>query len=81
MFVAYFLAGLVPLLSIIIFPISYATIVAIVASLICLLTLGYVKGKIVKASPLRSALEIFVIGGIATAIGLAVGNFLSVGGI
>lgn len=81
MFVAYFLAGLVPLLSIIIFPISYATIVAIVASLICLLTLGYVKGKIVKTSPTRSALESLVIGGIATAIGLAVGNFLSVGGI
>ena len=78
MFVAYFLAGLVPLLSIIIFPISYATIVAIAASLICLLTLGYVKGKIVKTSPTRSALESLFIGGIAIMIGLIAGNILSV---
>lgn len=78
MFVAYFLAGLVPLLSIVIFPIKYSTFVAIAASLICLLILGYVKGKIVKISPIRSALEVFIIGGIATSVGLIAGNILSV---
>ena len=78
MFFAYFLAGLVPLLSIVFFPISYSAIVAVAAALTCLLVLGYVKGKIVKVSPLKSALEVFVIGGIATAIGIVAGNVFSV---
>lgn len=78
MLLAYFSAGLVPLLSIVFFPMSYAAIVAVAASLICLLVLGYAKGKIVKVSPLRSALEVFIIGGIATAIGIIAGNIFSV---
>lgn len=78
MLIAYFLAGLVPLLSVIIFPIEYAAYVAITASLTCLLVLGYAKGKIVGTSPIRSAIEVFVIGGIATIIGLVVGSLLSV---
>ncbi len=78
MFIAYLLAGLVPLLSVIIFPITYAAYVAIAASLTCLIMLGYVKGKIVGTSPLRSALEVFVIGGLATLIGLIAGTLLTV---
>lgn len=78
MFMAYLIGGLVPLLSIILFPIHYSAFVAIASSLLCLLLLGYAKGKIVKVSPLRSALEVFIIGGIATAIGLIVGNIFSV---
>ena len=78
MFIAYLLAGLVPLLSVIIFPITYAAYVAIAASLTCLIILGYVKGKIVGTSPLRSALEVFVIGGLATLIGLTAGTLLTV---
>lgn len=78
MFLAYFLAGLVPLLSVVLFPIAYSAYVAIAASLSCLLILGYLKGKIVGASPLRSALEVFVIGGLATVIGLVVGKMLGV---
>ncbi len=78
MFWAYFAAGLVPLLPIVILPMSYARNIAIVAALIGLLVLGYAKGKIVDVSPIRSALEIFVIGGLATAIGIIVGNVLAV---
>jgi VIT1/CCC1 family predicted Fe2+/Mn2+ transporter len=78
MFWAYFAAGLVPLLPILLFPMEYSRDVAIVASLIGLLTLGYVKGKIVKVSPLKSAIEIFIIGGLATAIGIIVGNVLAI---
>jgi len=78
MFFAYFLAGLVPLLSVVLFPIEYSISVAIGASLSALLVLGYVKGKLVGKSPLRSALEVFVIGGVATVIGLIVGNVLTV---
>lgn len=78
MFVAYFLAGLVPLLSVVIFPIEYSIFVAIAASLTGLLILGYIKGKLVGQSALRSALEVFFIGGAATAIGLVVGSLLSI---
>jgi VIT1/CCC1 family predicted Fe2+/Mn2+ transporter len=78
MFFAYFLAGLVPLLPILLFPMEYSRNVAIVASLIGLVVLGYVKGKIVDVSPWKSALEILIIGGLATAIGIVVGNVLSV---
>ncbi len=78
MFCAYFLAGLVPLLSVVIFPIEYSRDVAIVASLSCLLLLGYIKAKIVKVPPLRSALEVLIIGGATTIIGIVVGNILEV---
>ncbi len=78
MFISYFLGGLVPLLPILLFPMEYSRDVAIIASLVGLFVLGFYKGKIVKVSPLKSALEILIIGGIATAIGIIVGNILAV---
>lgn len=78
MFCAYFLAGLVPLIPIFLFPIEWSRYVAIVAALVGLFTLGYFKGKFVKVSPIRSALEIAIIGGIATGAGLVVGNIFAV---
>lgn len=78
MFVAYFLAGLVPLLPVVFLPVETSRVVAIVAALTGLFVLGYFKGKIVKMSPIRSALEILIIGGIATAVGLAAGKFFGV---
>jgi len=78
MFWAYFFAGLVPLLAIILFPMSYARDVAIVAALACLLILGYVKGRIVKVSPNKSAIEVLIIGGIATVVGVVAGSIFAV---
>lgn len=78
MFVSYFLAGLVPLLAIIFTPEDYGRTVAIIAALICLIILGYAKGKIVGVSAVRSAIEVFIIGGIATVIGIVVGNLFAV---
>lgn len=78
MFVSYFLAGLVPLLPIILFPIEYSRNVAIVAALVGLFILGYLKGKVVKVSPIRSAIEILIIGGLATTIGIVAGNVFAV---
>ncbi|HZM64457.1 MAG TPA: VIT1/CCC1 transporter family protein [Candidatus Saccharimonadales bacterium] len=78
MFFAYFIAGLVPLLPIFLFPVEHSRVVAIIGALTGLLLLGYIKGKIVKVSPFKSALEIFIIGGIATIIGVVVGNILAV---
>lgn len=78
MFFGYIIGGLVPLLPILLLPVDQSRIAAIVGALIGLFALGYVKGKIVKVSPIRSAIEIFVIGGIATIIGLVVGTLLGV---
>ncbi|OYX43189.1 hypothetical protein B7Y94_02175 [Candidatus Saccharibacteria bacterium 32-49-12] len=78
MFGSYFLAGLVPLLAIIFTPVEHGRSVAIIAALACLLVLGYVKGKIVQVSPLRSAVEVLVIGGAATIIGIVVGQIFAI---
>lgn len=78
MFFGYILGGLVPLLPILFMPVDQSRIAAIIFALIGLLILGFIKGKIVKVSPMRSAIEVFVIGGIATTVGLAVGNLMSV---
>lgn len=78
MFLSYFTAGLVPLLPIVLFPIQHSRNIAIIAALVGLFILGYIKGKIVKVSPIKSAVEILIIGGIATIIGIVVGNIFAI---
>ena len=78
MFFAYFLAGLVPIVPTIIFNQPEATTISIIAALIGLFIVGYIKGKIVEHHALRSAIELLVIGGVATVIGLIVGILLKV---
>lgn len=78
MFIAYFMGGLVPLLPIFFLPVQQARFASIFAALVGLFVLGYYKGKVVKVSPIKSALEVFIIGAAATAIGLIVGNLLKV---
>jgi VIT1/CCC1 family predicted Fe2+/Mn2+ transporter len=78
MAVAYFIAGLVPLLAIIIFPIAYAGFVAVGAALLALFILGYVKAKIVGVARLRSALEVVIIGGLATLVGIIAGHIFGI---
>ncbi len=72
-FVGYILAGMVPLAPYLFLPHLQAIPVSIVAALIGLFFLGIYKGKVSHKSPIRSALEVLVIGGIAAGIGLAVG--------
>ena len=78
MFWGYVLGGLVPLVPILLLPVEQSRWAAIAGALIGLFILGYLKGKLVKTSRWHSALEITVIGGIATAIGLIVGTLFSV---
>ncbi|MGB6004573.1 MAG: VIT1/CCC1 transporter family protein [Ornithinimicrobium sp.] len=47
-------------------------------ALVGLFMLGYSKGRFVRVSPIKNALEIVVIGGLATGISIAVGNVLAV---
>ncbi len=52
----------------------WATLVSVLSALTGLFILGYVKGKVVKRNPLRSACEMLLIAGSATGIGLVVGT-------
>lgn len=78
MFFGYLLGGIVPIIPTVLFNQPQARIIAIISAFIGLFILGYVKGHIVEHKPLRSAVELFVIGAIATTIGLVVGYIFRV---
>ncbi len=78
MFISYFLGGLVPLTPIILFQLPLSSTLSIIFSLLGLFILGYLKAKLVKVNRLRSALEMLLLGGATTAIGLIVGNIFKV---
>lgn len=78
MFLAYFLGGMVPIIPTLLLPQPDARLVAVIAALVGLFTVGLIKGHFVKTKPLRSATELLIIGGIATSIGLLVGYFLKI---
>lgn len=73
MLISYFLAGMIPILPIILFPPSYAVYVSMAAALAGLFCLGLVKGQLTRKGVLRSGLQVFFVGGIAAAIGVVVG--------
>lgn len=78
MFVSYFAAGLIPLLPIILLPKSYSLYVSVFAALVGLFILGLIKGKVTGKNPLRSGIEVLIVGGVAAAIGIAVGVVLKI---
>ncbi len=78
MFGGYFLGGMVPIIPTLSFNQPEARVIAIIAAFIGLFILGYVKGHLVKVKPLRSAIELFIIGAIATTIGLIVGYLFKI---
>lgn len=78
MFFSYLGAGLIPIAPFLIFSPDTARVISIFVALTGLFVIGYFKGKIVEHRALRSAVEMLIIGGLATAIGLIVGNFLKV---
>ena len=78
MFVSYMLGGMFSIIPTLLFRQPEARIIAIMSSFAGLFLIGYLKGYLVEHKPLRSAIELFIIGGIATSIGLIVGHFLKV---
>jgi VIT1/CCC1 family predicted Fe2+/Mn2+ transporter len=74
MFSSYFLGGALPILPIFFFPspVIPSTLIAFSG----LFALGYVKGKLIKVSPTRSAVEMLLIGGVAAIIGMIAGYLL-----
>ena len=75
---SYFIGGLVPVVPIVLFQLPTSSYISIGAALIGLFILGYLKAHLVKVNPIKSALEVFILGGITTAIGVIVGRLLRV---
>lgn len=73
MFFSYFFAGFIPLAPYIFMNVSSAFPTSIGASLVTLLLLGTLSGKVAGISPLRPALQMLFIGGAAIALGTFVG--------
>lgn len=78
MFFSYLLAGFVPLAPILIISYPASLVFSVIFALIGLFLLGYSKGKILKTSPLKGAVKILVVGGLATALGITVGLIFKV---
>ncbi len=78
MFFAYLFGGMFSVVPTIILDQPVARYVAIISAFVGLFVIGYLKGQIVEHKPWRSAIELFVIGAIATIVGIIVGHFLKV---
>lgn len=78
MFFSYMAGGMFSIIPTLIFNQPEARFTAIGSSFVGLFLIGYLKGQIVEHKPLRSALELFIIGSIAMLIGILVGDFLKV---
>lgn len=78
MFLSYLMGGTFSIIPILLFNQPIARIYAIVSAFVGLFIVGYVKGYLVEHRPLRSAIELFIIGSITTTVGIIVGYLLKV---
>lgn len=74
--IAAVIGSLVPLVPFLFLPLSEAIIGSLLLSVIILFLSGYVKGKITVGRPIRSGVEMAVIGMMAALIGYAIGVVL-----
>lgn len=78
MFLSYLAAGMIPIIPTLLFDQATARISSIIFAFIGLFIIGFIKGKVVEHHAFKSAIELFVVGAVATSIGLIVGYFLKV---
>lgn len=76
MFVSYFISGFIPLAPYVFLPTSIAFLTSIILSLIALFALGAGSGKAFGTGTMRSGLKMFLIGGLAIALGVIVGQII-----
>ena len=73
MLVSYLLAGMIPLLPVLVFVYPISLILSVIFALCGLFLLGYIKGRLLHSQPFKGGLKILVVGGLATILGLGVG--------
>lgn len=78
MFVAYLMGGSFSIVPIIAFEQPIARFFAIGSAFVGLFLIGYLKGYLVEHKPLRSAVELFIIGSVATTVGVVIGYLFKV---
>lgn len=78
MFIAYLIGGSFSIIPTLIFDQPLARTLAVISAFVGLFIIGYIKGHLVEHKPFRSAIELFIIGSIATIVGVVVGYFLKV---
>ncbi len=78
MFLSFAVAGFIPLFPYIVAVQSVGFIVSVVLSLITLFILGIVNAKLVKLNLWKKGLEMLLLGGIAIAVGVAIGYFFRI---
>lgn len=66
-------AGLIPLLPVVFFDYPMSLYLSVLAALVVLFLVGYIKGKALHTKPLNGGVKTLVVGGIATILGVVVG--------
>ncbi len=78
MFISYFVAGFIPLFPYALWSLEKAFWFSILLSVIALFALGIFSGRISRRSPLKTAIRMTVLGGMAIALGVIVGTLLKI---
>jgi VIT1/CCC1 family predicted Fe2+/Mn2+ transporter len=78
MFLAFLIAGIVPIAPYLFLPLGMGVIWSVIVSLIFLGILGYTQAKLSKVSATRSVVRMVVIGGIAIVLGIIIGHIFGV---
>lgn len=76
MFISYLLAGLIPLSPYLLITGPRTEIISILATLFSLVLLGIYSARRFHGNILSKALEMFVLGGLATLVGIVIGSLL-----
>jgi VIT1/CCC1 family predicted Fe2+/Mn2+ transporter len=76
-FVSYFLSGMIPLLPYIAYEIDFAFKASIIITMISLVFLGLLDGKITKTKILTNIYRMTIVGGLAIAVGVIAGVLIS----
>lgn len=77
MFASYLVAGFIPLFPYVVAPVESALALSVSLSVIALFILGATSGAISRTNILKSALRMAIVGGLAIAVGVSVGSFLT----
>jgi len=71
---SYLFAGMIPLAPVLFIEYPVSLWFSVAFALAGLFMLGFLKGRLLKTSPLKGGLKILIVGGIATIFGIVVGS-------
>ena len=78
MFISYFIAGFIPLTPYLLFEVTTALPLSIILTLISLFGLGVTDAGLMKKKIINSGLKMLILGGLAIAVGVLVGNITGI---